>query len=741
MVASSLGISALLALGGDSSDPVAATIILAYLVPVSITAVYFGRKRAVLVVLGCLAATVGLWPGAQDPAKLLFLAFIAGTYVAALIVAPWLWRPSVAPADGTSRRSAARTQAPIKAEGTERHENSERRLMLVHNNSMADEGWAAEEAAESGVEVARKAAGAENDVVPGVTPGAQTQPGLGGAGSQVAGLGPLQAAASEPSASQEVRAPDPGATDPQPENPVGPAARPTGEIPRFVTAARTERDLLIDLFSFCRSQVLACEAGVFYRPSSAEQLTPSQWFGLESGDLAGIAATRGVGLVGVVALSGRPQLRLELETDVAEPDTTRALYAHRGLHSATAVALLNGNTILGVLALYSRRASAFSLADATIVEHACVAAAPVLSHIRGLAELEGQVQEARLVIEMARHLGPHGDLGELMAFVIETAKGMIGGDVASVMLTDPTTSELWIGRADGLPADVVESTKLAPGCGIAGWVAEHGRPLIVKDFPFDGSNGKVKWAVSVPLRDNGSVVGVLNVGSSQLDKDIGEDEMKMLLRLASQAGASIQNARALSAMQELHFQTMRALVGAIEAADPYGRGHSENVARYAAAIARRMGVPGDKVRLIETAGMLHDVGKATLGEGLLRKEKPLTTVEQTAIQLHPAMATQILKDVPMLAEVIPAISHHHERYDGGGYAQGLRGEEIPLAARILAVADAFDAITSERAWRPARSMEEAIAEVARGAGTQFDPAVVKAFRELLVESPDIVGSR
>jgi len=503
------------------------------------------------------------------------------------------------------------------------------------------------------------------------------------------------------------------------------------EFSPFVSMARNESALIVDLFSYCRTHLPTGQIGAFFRSVDGDRLVPTEGFGIEPGDLSGVVAKRGVGLVGVAALSGRPQLRVDLGADLGEPDPTRIFYSAKKLRSALAVPLAAKGSVLGVVGLYSTEAGAFTLADASTVQHACFTAAQLLVSIRALSKMEQEVQEARLVIDMARHLGPRATLEELMSFVMDRAKEMVDGDVASVMLSDPATSELWIGKAEGLSADVVSTTRLAPGCGIAGWVAQNARPLVVKDFPLDGTNGKVKWAVCVPMRDDDRVVGVLNVGSRERDKHVDDAEMKMLLKLAAQAGASIESARALTAMRQLHHDTMRALIGALEAVDPYGKGHSESVARYAAAMATRLGLPVDQVRTIETAGMLHDVGKASLGEGLLRKNRPLTTVEQASVHLHPEMSAELLKDVPMLSAVVPAIAHHHERFDGAGYGRGLAGTDIPLGARILAIADAFDAMTSERPYRPARSASEAMSELERGAGTQFDPEIVAVFREIM----------
>ncbi len=179
--------------------------------------------------------------------------------------------------------------------------------------------------------------------------------------------------------------------------------------------------------------------------------------------------------------------------------------------------------------------------------------------------------------------------------------------------------------------------------------------------------------------------------------------------------------------QQAHAATLRALCQAVETKDFYTRGHSERVSRGAGMIARQIGMRSDRAEAVRFAGMLHDVGKLGVPTRVLQKEGRLTEEEYAAIQLHPMRGLEIVKDIGFLNEALTGIMHHHERIDGRGYPMGFAGDEIPEFARIIAVADAFDSMTSTRAYRKATRLPDAIAELRRGAGTQFDPKIVDAF--------------
>jgi putative nucleotidyltransferase with HDIG domain len=169
------------------------------------------------------------------------------------------------------------------------------------------------------------------------------------------------------------------------------------------------------------------------------------------------------------------------------------------------------------------------------------------------------------------------------------------------------------------------------------------------------------------------------------------------------------------------------MVAALEAKDVYTKGHSLRVAEYAVQIAVALGVPAATVERIEYAALLHDLGKVGVSSRVLGKTGRLTDVEYDEIKRHPEIGAHILSDVPYLADLVPLIAAHHEKLDGSGYGQGLVGAEIPFEARILAVADAYDAMTSARPYRGAMPHETAMEQLLQGRGTQFDADVVTAF--------------
>jgi len=184
-------------------------------------------------------------------------------------------------------------------------------------------------------------------------------------------------------------------------------------------------------------------------------------------------------------------------------------------------------------------------------------------------------------------------------------------------------------------------------------------------------------------------------------------------------------------LTEAYASTVRSLVTAIEAKDPYTRGHSERVAEYAQAIAEQMGLPQPDVQMLERAALLHDVGKIGISLDTLVSPDELSEDEMRAIRRHPGLGADLIADVDFLHDIVDVVRCHHERCDGGGYPDGILGEDIPLLARILAAADSFDAMTSDRAYRPGMPFEQAIEELRRVAGEQLDERVVASFVEVL----------
>ncbi len=294
------------------------------------------------------------------------------------------------------------------------------------------------------------------------------------------------------------------------------------------------------------------------------------------------------------------------------------------------------------------------------------------------------------------------------------------------------------GRIRGLRVPYAETR-------IARHALEEGRPILVRDLDRDGEppegGRQVRYRprsiLSIPLFAQGHPLGVLNFGGPARRERFSEHDERLVVTLARQVAVALEKARLLEGLRRTVSESIRALAGAIEAKDPYTRGHSERVTHYVQLIARAMGLPrADRDRLVRAA-VLHDVGKIGIPSAVLNKPGRLDSHEFRLIQKHPEMGVEIVREIQAMAETLEIIRAHHERVDGKGYPAGLKGDEIPLGARILAVADTFDAMTSDRPYRKGLPPEAAYEEIDRCAGAQFDPEVARVFLEGAPRWPDL----
>lgn len=274
------------------------------------------------------------------------------------------------------------------------------------------------------------------------------------------------------------------------------------------------------------------------------------------------------------------------------------------------------------------------------------------------------------------------------------------------------------------------------GQGIAGAVARSGQPLLVDDI---GDNSRFsehkQWGYStsslvcVPLNYNNDILGVICATDKRSGESFGQDDLAVLTTLASQLAPAIENARLYAELQESAFSTVKALVAGLEAKDPYLSGHALRVTRYSTAIGKALGISGEDLTTLKRAAQLHDVGKLGVSDVILSKPDSLTPSEYEIVKKHPTVGAQIVAPLGFLSDVRPVIRDHHERPDGRGYPAGLTGEEIHPLARIISVADAFDAMTSPRPYRPAKSVGKARAEILSLAGMQFDEQSAETLRD------------
>ena len=239
--------------------------------------------------------------------------------------------------------------------------------------------------------------------------------------------------------------------------------------------------------------------------------------------------------------------------------------------------------------------------------------------------------------------------------------------------------------------------------------------------------GLLARRISQPLEKLvNSMKTVAGVDLSQRAPGGPADEIGYLTTSFNKMTASLEEKT--KALETTSFASIEALARAIDARDPYTYGHSARVARLSSEIAEEMGLPPDQLIALSRASLLHDIGKIGVEDRVLRKPGPLNPRETAAMREHPVIGYEMLKGLHFLESSLEGVRHHHEHWDGGGYPDGVKGEDIPLAVRILTVADALDALTSDRPYRTAMSFLDAVHRIEAGAGNQFDPAVIRALR-------------
>jgi HD-GYP domain-containing protein (c-di-GMP phosphodiesterase class II) len=345
------------------------------------------------------------------------------------------------------------------------------------------------------------------------------------------------------------------------------------------------------------------------------------------------------------------------------------------------------------------------------------------------------VKELYLLQQIGQEISAILDLDDLLDRIVKHLKQTLNYERAAVALIDEKTNTLVVKAAERPYAKRIRSRlRVKLGQGITGYVALTGKPYIANDvsknhryYIFDK---KTKSEIAVPLKIGDKVIGVINIESYKKDT-FSEKDIELLTMVANQSSIAIQNSELYTSLKQSYLESVKTLVSAIEAKDPYTAGHSERVRRYALKIAKALKLKPEQIEELDYAGYLHDIGKIGISDTLLTKPTPLTKEEFEIIKEHPKIGHNILKHARHLAGACEIIKYEHEKYNGSGYPNGLKKEEIPIGARIIAVADAYDAMTTDRPYRKALSKEEAIRRLKEGSGTQFDPKVVKAFLKIL----------
>lgn len=414
--------------------------------------------------------------------------------------------------------------------------------------------------------------------------------------------------------------------------------------------------------------------------------------------------------------------------------------------SALLLPLVSKNDVIGVVTLGEVRSwerTPFSAKKIEFYQTLMNQAAVAIENAQLYERTEGHVNELSAMHRISQAFTSTLDYQEVVSVVAKRVGTLIGAQFASVLLPDSEDRHLNIVASYNLSAEYVwtinRKRRIPIGFGPIGMAFTESRPFAVNNVISDETYAQWKHVASIqgysslvalPLLAKGQSIGVICIYFAE-PRELKDNEMNLLTTAANEAAIAIENSRMYENLQDAFVGTIRSLAETIDAKDTYTRGHSERVSLYAEAIARGLGLKGSELQTIRYAGYLHDVGKIGIPDAILSKPGKLTMDEFNIIKKHPVLSEKILTPVNFPFPVQSIVRHHHERYDGKGYPDGLGGEENPLGARILFVADAYEAMTSDRPYRKALSTQMALDELERNTGTQFDPRVVEVFARII----------
>lgn len=410
------------------------------------------------------------------------------------------------------------------------------------------------------------------------------------------------------------------------------------------------------------------------------------------------------------------------------------------IRNCLAVPLLFKEMRIGILELFNKTGENQEFTEEDIHELQAVEnqISVVIENARLHALMNHKLEEMNVLFSAMSMVNSSLTLDDVLDNLMSMAMRIIDAEGCSILLRDEETNVLSFVAASGVKKEELKKMFLKKGEGVAGWVAEHGESLLIpdvnRDARFSGridqhSGFETKSILAVPLKLEDKLVGVVEAINKRGGRTFTFNDRRLLDTFAFTGAMAIQKAQLYEDLNNLFIATVRSIADAIEAKDPYTRGHSERIRRMSLMIADKLNLSVQQKNDLGLAALLHDVGKIGIPESILLKEGKLTEAEWVWMRRHPVIGADMLSHIKQLKNAIAGIRHHQERYDGKGYPDGLAGEEIPLFGRIVCVADAFDAMTSNRPYRKSMSIEYSLEEIRKCSGIHFDPVCTKAFFE------------
>jgi len=481
--------------------------------------------------------------------------------------------------------------------------------------------------------------------------------------------------------------------------------------------------------------MLEVDTGIIYLlDEERDELVAEAIYNSEYSHLEQSRIKVGKGLVGWVAKYKKPIL---VYSGMDNQRFEKYLQAEK-IISCMCVPLKIRDMIIGVFMLQRKRGENFTQEDLDIFDSLANQATIAIKNAKLYKAMEQKIAQLSILSDITRAVVSTLEIKEILKLIVEATSKTMGVKMCSLKLLDKEKQKLILSASIGLSNSYLKKGQIQISEGIENEVVKNKEPLVVTDIKIDPRIKKAEYTLkegiaaflSAPLLAKEKVLGVLTI-YSQEPYHYTEEEKKMLVTLANQSAIAIENASLFKTVKESILNATKSLAEAIDAKDAYTRGHCERVAKLTMATARELGIPESRMESIYIASLLHDIGKIGVSENILHKPSELTKEEFEKIKTHPLLSVKILSPISFPWDILPAIRQHHERIDGKGYPDGLTGDEISLEARIIEVTDAYEAMISDRPYRKALSEEEAIMELKRCAGRQFDPQIVDIFLKVL----------
>lgn len=496
--------------------------------------------------------------------------------------------------------------------------------------------------------------------------------------------------------------------------------------------------LLKELLKFITVHMRVDAGTIFLKDEQNKNLIFRVVTGRARKKLLGRKLPIGAGIAGYVVQEGKPYLTRDAQKD---PRWLREIGEEINYIAREVLCVpLYGmrKRLIGAIEVINKKdRSGFTNQDLKFLKNNAGQFGVLIEYSKLLNDTRERVSQFNLLREIGTLINSTLKEEEIMTRTIEAITKLLRSESGSLLILDEKTQELYFDVAHGEKSEGIKRIRLKIGEGIAGWVAQHNESLIVNDVQSDPrfyrkadetSRYVTRNIICVPVRIKGKVAGVIEA-LNKLDGGFTEKDLALLTYLADQVAIAVENAKLYDELKRTFLDTAEALAEAIEQRDPYTGGHTRRVLNYSVAVGRELNLSEEEIENLKLSAILHDIGKIGVEDSILRKQGPLTKEEFESMKKHPEIGAEIIKHISSLKGVIPGILYHQERYDGKGYPFGAKDGDIPLSARIIAVCDTFDAMTTDRPYRKGLGVQAALDELKKFAGIQFDPDVVNAFYE------------